>query len=574
MVRSLLPFRRHHRPARPRRVVPLPAEVASTSAIFLALRRMRAPLLALVVVFTVAVAGLSLTPGVDAAGNPHRLTPFESFYVMSYTATTIGFGEIPYPFTTGQRLWVTLMIYASVVGWAFSIGTLLALLQDDSFRRALAMQRFGRRVRRLRQPFHIIAGYGETGRSVGRRLDMLGKDFVVVDANPARIDQLGASDLTNSIAAMAGNMTDPAVLGLAGLDNPDCVGVLALTDDDLTNLAVVESVAMLQPDVPVIARVSDVDVESQMLEFGPQAVVNPVERFGNYLVLAALKPEVYRLVVWLTSPRDGRLRDAQEPIPHGTWAVHAKGEFRECVVGDLTRAGLDVRICDLEDGHPDVEGAVGCVIATMSDSANLAVAARVRREHPDVKLCVQQVQISSRSVLAAFAPHMLFVPTDLVARECLARIVAPRAWEFIEHAVLQEDAWAAELIALFQSRCGPRTPIPQLVTIDDHEAPALMHWLAHDDFVIGDLTRDGQDRDRHVPAVAVSLLRDDDVIQEPDPETPLRAGDRVLLFTGPGGRARVRDLVFSDAQVEYVATGRRVPETWIWRMLTGHHRTA
>ena len=38
---------------------------------------------------------------------------FHAFYVMSYTATTIGFGEVPHPFNDAQRLWVTFAIYLS-----------------------------------------------------------------------------------------------------------------------------------------------------------------------------------------------------------------------------------------------------------------------------------------------------------------------------------------------------------------------------------------------------------------------------------------------------------------------------
>ena len=74
--------------------------------------------------------GLTLIPGQDAGGQPARISFFDAFYFMSYTATTIGFGEMPWPFTYGQRLWVTFSIYLSVVGWAYAIGSLLTLLQD------------------------------------------------------------------------------------------------------------------------------------------------------------------------------------------------------------------------------------------------------------------------------------------------------------------------------------------------------------------------------------------------------------------------------------------------------------
>jgi hypothetical protein len=117
--------------------VPSQAHIESSSqassTIFLVMRRMRAPLITLIVIFSVSVIGLTLITGVDANGQPARISLFESFYFMSYTATTIGFGELPWPFTPEQRLWVTFSIYLSVVGWAYAIGSLLTLLQDRSF---------------------------------------------------------------------------------------------------------------------------------------------------------------------------------------------------------------------------------------------------------------------------------------------------------------------------------------------------------------------------------------------------------------------------------------------------------
>lgn len=193
--------------------VDIPTEVPATTAIFLVLRRMRAPLIALIVVFTIAVFGLAATPGVDGAGNPRRMSVFESFYVMSYTATTIGFGEIPNAFTTQQRLWVTATIYATVIAWAYAIGTLLALAQDESFRDAVAGQRFARRVRNIHEGFHIIAGYGQAGRVVGRGLDWFGRRFVVIDRSGVRVDQLGTDQLSVDIPGIEGM---PRILRCSG----------------------------------------------------------------------------------------------------------------------------------------------------------------------------------------------------------------------------------------------------------------------------------------------------------------------------------------------------------------------
>ena len=129
---------------------------------FLIFRRMRAPLIVLIAIYAVGVMGLVLIPGQDAEGNLWHMDFFHAFYFFSYTATTIGFGEIPYAFSDAQRLWVTLGIYLSVVAWFYSIGTLIALLQDKTFQNSLAELRFARRIRRMREPFYLVCGYGET----------------------------------------------------------------------------------------------------------------------------------------------------------------------------------------------------------------------------------------------------------------------------------------------------------------------------------------------------------------------------------------------------------------------------
>jgi voltage-gated potassium channel len=80
---------------RMRRRSPLATGVQASATVFVILRRMRAPLIILIFIFAVSVLGLTLIPGQDADGQPWRMGFFDAFYFMSYTATTIGFGELP-----------------------------------------------------------------------------------------------------------------------------------------------------------------------------------------------------------------------------------------------------------------------------------------------------------------------------------------------------------------------------------------------------------------------------------------------------------------------------------------------
>ncbi len=549
--------------------VDIPTEVPATAAIFLVLRRMRIPLITLIVVFTVAVFGLAATPGVDTTGAPRHLSVFESFYVMSYTATTIGFGEIPNAFTVEQRLWVTATIYATVIAWAYAIGTLLALSQDEAFRDAVAGQRFARKVRHIHEGFHIIAGYGQAGRRVGSGLDWFGRRFVVIDRIGARVDQLGTDQLSVDIPGIEGDAANPAVLGIAGLGHRHCQGVLALTDDDQTNLGVVQAVHLLAPDLPVIARCADRDTEAHMEAFGAEAIINAYDRFGSYLVLGLQRPAVYQLVTWLMSPGGTGLPDRGEAIAAGTWVVCAEGRFRDEIVRDLRAAAYEVVVADHAEGAPDVRDAVGFVGGMDRDTATLALAARVRVSAPEVFICLRQASASAASLYEAFAPDSLFVPTDLVAREAFARIVTPHTWAFLEYAVQQDDAWAEDLVRRLVDRCGSGSPDPFILVVDAHSAPALVRWLGHHELTIRDLLRHPDDREKSTGNAVLALNRGGEIAFDPDPDSALEVGDQLLLVSRARGFSALREVLFHDAAVEYVATGHSVPATWIWRRLTG-----
>src|SRR4030067_2412564 len=110
--------------------------------VFLILRRMRLPLLVLIGVYAISVLGLVLLPGIDAEGRPYRLDFFHAFYIVTYTITTIGYGELPYSFSVAQRLWMVFSIYLGVIGWVYALGALIALAREPAFRQVLGAGAF------------------------------------------------------------------------------------------------------------------------------------------------------------------------------------------------------------------------------------------------------------------------------------------------------------------------------------------------------------------------------------------------------------------------------------------------
>ncbi|CAJ1511220.1 TrkA C-terminal domain-containing protein [[Mycobacterium] burgundiense] len=166
----------------------------------------------------------------------------------------------------------------------------------------------------------------------------------------------------------------------------------------------------------------------------------------------------------------------------------------------------------------------------------------------------------------------VFVPTDLVAREALARIVHPNFWRFIEEAVQQDDEWAMRTRDQLVERCGRRVPKRDVITLSDAEAPAVVRWLADHELTVGALLRDSDDRSRPLPVRILLIVRGTELILTPDDDTSLCVGDQLLLAGKGDGLIDLSEALFYPATLEYVATARVVPSTWVWRVLTERRR--
>lgn len=557
-----------------RQQVGVPTHAPSTDAIFLALRRMRTPLMVLIGILSVSVFGLSFIPGVDEQGHPYRMSVFDAFYFMSYTAMTIGFGEVPHPFTTAQRMWVTASIYGTVIGWAYAIGALLALTQDQAFQEALAMQRFRRKVNAIRESFYIVVGYGQAGRKVCRELDEAGRRAVVIDTRRERIERVAGDEHYADTPALDADASVPGVLGLAGLGHPRLEGVLALTDDDTVNLAVVIAGDLLRPEVPVIARCSSQMMEERMHDFAPAAVINPSDRFGGYLMLALQRPTTYRLVSWLMASTGSALPAKPEHLQRGRWVVCADGAFGHEVQSDFHAAGMQCDLVGPDVGHPDLHGVAGFIAGTDNDTLNLALAEHARRADADIFVAVRQQTETNETLVKALGVDSVFTPTDLVATEALARVITPTFWSFVEHALVQDDEWSAQLFERMRRSCGNFTPERRLITIRRSEAPALTRWLRTRPLTLGELCTDPADRSQQLDVVVLVLTRDGTPTFVPGPDTELQRGDELLLAGRSTALDDLEQVLAYDSMLDYVATGNEVPTSWFWRLLTRRHLTS
>lgn len=560
---------------------------------FLFMRRMRAPLLALVIAYALAIFGLVLIPGTDGDGNAYRMDFFHALYFVSYMATTIGFGEIPHDFNGGQRLWVLFTIYSTVVVWLYAIGTLITLFQDPGFRRAMTHNRFVRRVRGMREGFYLVCGYGETGSALVRTLTEQGQHAVVVELEQERVDLLRMESLPDFVPALCADAARPASLRSAGLEHPLCLGVAALTNVNEVNLKIAITSKLLHPASKVICRADSKDVEKNMASFGTDFIIDPFDTFALHLSIAYQTPCLYVLQQWLAGAERQRFSDPVYPPREGRWVICGFGRFGKAVWQRLHAEGLEIVVVEANPGatgapggglvegrgteaetleEASIRGAKGLVAGTDDDANNLSIIMTARELNPRLFVVARQNLSENQAIIEAVKADMVMHPSLIIANKISTLLATPMLDEFFSLARYQSEEWACELVSRIVAVAADRPPDVWELWLEPDYAFAMAAALRQGRRItIGDLLRDPRNRETALPCIVLFLFSEEGRTLLPDLERALHPQDRLLLCGRDESHNAMRWTLMNEHALYYVATGESKPLSWIWAWLFGKH---
>lgn len=558
---------------------------------------MRAPLLALVLVYAITILGFVLIPGIDENGAPWRMSFFHAFYFVSYMATTIGFGEIPRAFSEMQRLWTLVSIYSTVVVWLYSFGTIIALIQDRALQQAFAKTRFARRVRHQVDVFYLICGYGETGSSLVQALAERNQHSVVIDVRPDRISLLELQDYPMFIPGICADARVPQHLLDAGLAHRRCAGVVAVTDVNESNLMIAITAKLLHPNIPVICRADDRDIEKNMASFGTDHILDPFESFASYLATALKSPCIYLLYAWLSAIPGSQRSEPIHPPRAGLWILCGYGRFGKAVYHRLRQMGIDVQVIESSPertGKP-VEGcivgrgteseiliragihrAVGLVAGTDNDANNLSIIMTAQELNPRLFVIARENFEHNTCLFDAVEADVVMHPSFIIANRIRILLGTPLLSDFVRSALRQHDRWGCELISRITGVVDDLVPWTWEVEIHPDAAFAVSQYLQNrEELRLSHLATDHRDREHCIPCVALLLRRGDQSTLLPDDDTLLGMGDR-LLFCGTHAASRQMDYVLQNLHaLHYVLYGENRYQGWVWQYFNRwHHRWA
>ncbi len=205
----------------------------------------------------------------------------DAVYQTVTTVSTVGFREI-HPLSTAGVFFTIVLILVGVGTALYTFGVVLEALIEGRLREQLGRRRMKRQIGRMTGHF-IICGWGRVGRASGLYLDALGKQVVIVDRDPARLQGL-------DYPTVLGDIADDSILEAAGIGH--AYALIAALNTDADNVFVTLSSRALRPDLVIIARARTEESKSKLLRAGANRAVNPQLIGGRRMAAFALQPHV------------------------------------------------------------------------------------------------------------------------------------------------------------------------------------------------------------------------------------------------------------------------------------------
>ena len=554
--------------------------------IYIILRRLRSPLIFLILVYAISMTGFVLIPGIDDQGQRFTMSFFHAFYFVSFMGTTIGFGEIPYPFTDAQRYWTLLSLYATVIAWLYAIGSILGAFQDPAFRQQLKRNAFSRKVTSIREPFYLICGYGDTGSQLVRALAKEGILSVIIDVDQDRINELEVSDFVVQPLWICADAAHSEVLEDAGIKHPWCTGIISLAKEDTVNLTVAIVAQLLNPRIRLISRAETSEAEANILSFGANEVINPFEIFASHLALALHSPSLSILFDWMTGAPGDRIKEPVFPY-HGLWIICGFGKFGEALYRHLSDEGEDLRIIDIDRNKRNVpsgtvigrateamtlkkagiETAVGIIAGTENDADNLSILMTANEINSNMFRVARQNEDHNHHVFHAADLDLLMQRGRVVSNKIFALIRTPLLGDFLRIISRFNNERASVLVSRVIGVIDEDTLELWEVRLFPDKAPALCNMLEQQQILVADLLRDPVKRYKTIPAVPLFLKRGKGNVILPESNRILHQGDRILMCGTLKARKHMSTISYSTNALSYTLFGKYIPDGYLWRWI-------
>jgi len=550
---------------------------SNNNILWIIIRRIRTPLIVIIVTFAISILGMVLIPGIDSNGKEYHLSFFDAIYFVTYMATTIGFGEIPYEFTYAQRFWVLFSIFIGVIGWFYAIGTLVSLLQDKKLIAQLQIANFSRKIKNLKEPFIIILGYNNITKKLINKLSS-SKRIVVIDKDQEKIDELELENFIPEVYALQADVNNPEVLRLAGIKKRNCKAVAILFDNDFKNTKIALLARLLNERINLIVKSTTKEQTEHLKNLGIQNIIDPFHIVANRFYLAITSPSLW-LLETMCFGHNLHIKK-EESLPKGKYIICGYGRMGKALGDSLIRAGLEYSYIDLKsttykkkknsaifgdaEDHKalidaGIKDAKAIISATKDDLINLTILLTAKKINPDIYTIGRENTLEDVTIFNSAKIDRIYVLEDIISEYVHKITHIPLSHIFLNEIHKQSEIWGENIVEILKNQVGYEPKLFE-IRISRHETYALYNHLKENNTVkVKDLFRSFEDRTKRAKMVILLVKnRKEQVTFMPDDEYKIKISDRLLIATTADIMQDFEYIVNNINELNYILTGKDI----------------
>lgn len=230
----------------------------------------------------------------------------ESLYMTTITVTTVGFGEVRHLSTEG-RVFTVVLIFMGVGLVLYVTGFVVQFMVEGQVRFLLGRRKLNNKIKRLKNHY-IVCGYGRIGRVLTNNLRENPIDIVVVENNPELVDAMEK----DNVLYIQANATEETALLQAGIKQAR--GLVAVLATDTDNVFLTLTARQLNPDLYIMARVSQESARSKLWAAGADKVESPYDIGATSMAMRVLRPSVTNFLDLVLARKNKDIQMEEIPI--------------------------------------------------------------------------------------------------------------------------------------------------------------------------------------------------------------------------------------------------------------------
>ena len=232
----------------------------------------------------------------------------DSFYMTVITLTAVGYEEV-WPLSHSGRVFTMFVLLGGLTWMGLWFANLTSLFVELDLKDVLRRRRTMREIERMKDHV-IVCGCGRTGRQVAQELESMGSDYVIIERDTRRIEQV--REFLPDAHVIEGDATHDQVLLEAGLLTAK--GLVTCLSQDTDNLFVCLSARDLAATVKIVARAYEEETMDKLYRAGADHVVSPNVSSAIRMASVLLRPSAVSFLDIATRSSDLALRMEQAVI--------------------------------------------------------------------------------------------------------------------------------------------------------------------------------------------------------------------------------------------------------------------